>query len=236
MKNSDKQIGNTEPYCPYCLEQLAKMPSRKSRCPNCNNYYYIRTRPADNRKILVTEAQAIQVEELWAIKNGTYDQLMAERRAFTDEKSRLTKKYKTEPSENDVKWSLLNKQLMETAKERNWGLYRNTRFDMAEILRKEGKLESALSTYLEICYLDINGPRNLGGFRNNQIPSFSPDEAFLAPGIIKRALSIMKKLNISEARTKAIFAEIASLNHDNLKLPVSPDEAWINLRKDLFSK
>jgi len=39
----------------------------------------------------------------------------------------------------------------------NWGLYRNIRFEMAELLKKEGKFKNALQTYLEVLYLDQNG-------------------------------------------------------------------------------
>jgi DNA-directed RNA polymerase subunit RPC12/RpoP len=231
------KIGNTEPICPYCEEQLSKMPSRKSKCPKCNNYFFVRTRPSDNKKVLVTKTQEAQLEEQWAKINGTYEQLMMERKVYADEKSRLTKKFNQEPSDNDIQWSLLKKQYMEYAQAGNWAGYRNVKLETAEFLRKEGKLKIALSTYLEICYIDLNGPRNVSVSPydvGDKGPNFDPSMSFLAPGLVGGIAKLIKKLSLDEARTTEIFYRIASANHFSLKLPVTPDEAWKILRAELF--
>ena len=46
-------------------------------------------------------------------------------------------------NQKDKKWQLYNKELLAYAQKTNWGLYRNTRFDMAEFLRKENKFSNA---------------------------------------------------------------------------------------------
>ena len=43
-----------------------------------------------------------------------------------------------------------------------WGLYRNTRLNMGDILRKGANWQAALVTYLEVAYLDLNEPNNIG--------------------------------------------------------------------------
>ncbi|MCJ7770200.1 minor capsid protein [Candidatus Bathyarchaeota archaeon] len=62
-------IGNTEPLCPYCNYRLDKMPLKKKQCPNCKNFIRSRTRPLDNKKVLIKEEQVDELERQWAIKN-----------------------------------------------------------------------------------------------------------------------------------------------------------------------
>ena len=63
-------IGNTEPVCPYCNYKFDKMPLKKKQCPNCKNFIRSRTRPLDNKKILIREGQIDELEMQWAFKNG----------------------------------------------------------------------------------------------------------------------------------------------------------------------
>ena len=139
--------------------------------------------------------------------------------------------------ENDIKWGLLNKHLLEYSENNDWGLYRNTRFEMAEILRKEMKLRGALKTYLEVCYFDLNGPMNRGGTDDPEIlkefPVFDPKSAFIAPGIIDRVKIISKKLRMNLNQIKEIFISHNEKLWRNLKLPISPEKAWKDLELEI---
>jgi hypothetical protein len=64
-------IGNTEPICPYCNYRFDKMPQRKKKCPNCNNFFYSQARPLDNRKVLIREDQ---LREMGAQRMAKYEQ------------------------------------------------------------------------------------------------------------------------------------------------------------------
>lgn len=68
-------IGNVEPICPYCNYRFDKMPQSKKKCPNCNNFVRSRTRPLDNKKVLIKESQIEEIEAQWAIKNGQPDSI-----------------------------------------------------------------------------------------------------------------------------------------------------------------
>jgi len=143
-----------------------------------------------------------------------------------------------EPSDNDVRWGLLNKQIIENAKNGDWGLYRNTRFQMAEILRGEMKFKDALRTYLEVCYLDLNGVRNVDRMNDSEIlkefPPFDPKEsAFLAPGVIDLIKRIVLKLNLGKKEIKRIFVEHNSRSEKFLRLPLSVEKAWQSLEKEI---
>lgn len=140
---------------------------------------------------------------------------------------------------NDSTWRTLNARLIEHARRGDWGLYRSARFEMAEILRKEMKFDQALRTYLEVCYLDLNGPNNTGGINNRELlkefPPFDPEKtAFLAPGVINVVKRMMKKSELSEDMVMSIFIEHNSRVERSLKLPLSPDECWSPLKKELW--
>lgn len=233
------QIGVSGPNCPYCSGLLERKPTKKKKCPHCGKFIYVRTRPQDHVKVLVTDQQVELIEEQWSMINGTHEEYLAGKQKIEVERSRLAQQFGQAPSENDVKWSLLGKEMIEHALNGNWGHYRNTRFQMAEVLRKESKLKQALSMYFGVCYLDLNGPRNASGIKDpdllRKFPPFSPKEGFLAPGIISRMTRIIEKLNLDQENVLTVFREAARHDHKGLKLPVHPEEAWQSLRRVLFA-
>lgn len=138
---------------------------------------------------------------------------------------------------SDKQWKEFNQQLIEHAQNVHWGLYRNTRFDMAEFLKKENKLENALETYLEVCYLDLNGPSNLEAQASPEIlkefPPFDLSLAFIAPGVVKRIKTIIKKLGLDNEKVKTIFLTHNERVGKSLGLPETPEACWQKLKKEL---
>ena len=92
--------------------------------------------------------------------------------------------------------------------------------------------------YCWVCYLDLNGPRNTSGVKDQELlrefPPFSPKEAFLAPGIISRMARIIEKLNLDQEKVSLIFQEITVRDYKGLKLPMQPEDAWKSVRRELF--
>ena len=58
-----KSVMNTN--CPYCSTPLDPVPGRKKKCPHCGKFIFVRTRPSDRQRVLVTEEGAEQIEEEW---------------------------------------------------------------------------------------------------------------------------------------------------------------------------
>ncbi len=226
-ENQFKKLGEVD-KCPYCKKKLEKIPQRKKKCEFCGNFMYSRTRPLDNKKVLLTEDQAKEIEIEWQIVNGTRDEIIKGEKEFKNSKEILRKRFGKEPSENDVKWAILNNKLLEHITKRELGLYRNIKLDMAEFLRKENNLKDSLLTYLEICYLDLNGPSNSG--------YFSLDLAFLAHGIIERIQGLIKSLKLNERETEKLFFQRCKLIENNMKLPLDTKKGWLELREELFIK
>jgi DNA-directed RNA polymerase subunit RPC12/RpoP len=61
------QIGCIEDKCPTCGGSLAKRPTRKTKCANCGELIVVRTRPIDNKRVLVTQEEARQIEDEWSM-------------------------------------------------------------------------------------------------------------------------------------------------------------------------
>ena len=241
LKAASKETSNSQvegSFCPYCFQKLEKIPLKKTACPHCSRFILVRTRPKDRKRVLVTEEQAKQIEEEWSIASGTHDHYLAQKAEYEKEKESLRKQFGKEPSENDIQWRLCNKYLLEHARNNDWGLYRNTRLQMGDILKKELKLKEALITYLEVCYLDLNGPNNRGCLEDPELlkeyPPFDPSmgDAFLAPGVIEYIAKLHNKLNLKD-EVRKLFIENNNRIQQSLKLPLSVGDAWVKLESAL---
>lgn len=219
--------------CPYCKSKLGKFPSRKTRCTNCNEQIYVRTRPSDRVKILVTKQQAEKIEKQW---NEYYEKKQLDEidlSVFEKEREQLRSDfYGQEPSEYDIRWRLLAKESLEHAKNNNWGLYTNTQLKKAVLLKVEKKYLDALDFYLEICYLDLNGPNNGGQIGTEYLP-FDPRDGngFLAPGIIEEVKQIISKLSLKQSAVETRFLKRSQIIFKSMKLPIDPEECWINIKQ-----
>ncbi len=234
-----EMIGNLESVCPHCEAHLDKRPSRKKKCPHCDEYIYVRTRPADQKKVLVTEEQRDAIDVQWMKVHGTYEIHKEEQREFEQARAMLRERFGQEPIDGDVRWYLLNTALMKHSGQRNWGLYRNTRLNMADHLRKEGKEKLALETYLDVAYIDVNGPQNCGGISSPELlkefPMFDPSDSIGVSTVVHYIKRLSEKLGIDRTELKELYSTIASRGHKNLKLPVHPKKGWKELERELQS-
>jgi hypothetical protein len=57
-----------KPKCPYCQNALKKIPGAKTKCSQCGQFMYVRTRPEDGARVVVTEAEAHRINEAWESK------------------------------------------------------------------------------------------------------------------------------------------------------------------------
>lgn len=237
MSRNIEPIGLVDAVCPYCSQTLDKKPGRKKKCPHCGEFIFVRTRPSDQKQVLVTQAQADQIEEQWSIVNGTHDYYLAQKQRYLDEKAKLTERFREEASDRDVKWRLFNQDLIRNASQQDWGFFRNTKMQMADLLRKENRLKGALSFYLEVCYIDLNGPNNRGGVTDiallKEFPPWTPDTGDLAPGIIDRIIKLSQKAQIDEQAIAELFLKQARLLDSSLGLPVGAERAWETLKNEL---
>jgi hypothetical protein len=191
--------------------------------------------------VLLTEEQAKLVETEWS--SFSHPQIRPNLNVEEMEKIRpkLAQRFGRAPSDGDVAWAYLNKMAGDAAKKRQWGLYRNTRLSMGAALEQEGKLSRSFCFYLEACYLDLNGPQNVGeivsfgkhSFFPNE-PNFKASAVVLSPSVIDKLLEIINRLRLGEDQVRLEFMKTAERDYQNLKLPVSPDKAWETLSASLY--
>jgi hypothetical protein len=115
-------------------------------------------------------------------------------------------------------------------------MFRNTRLRMAQLMQEEGKYKRALEFYLEVCYIDLNGPQNHEGFTPELLkdyPNFDPKESFLASGVLYETSSLIKELSLTESEAKTMFFEHNGRAVSGFRLPVSLDQAWTKLGPEL---
>jgi len=235
---SGTYIGCTEPVCPHCLQRLEKMPARKKKCPSCGEFIYVRTRPADRAKVLVTEVQAAAIEQQWVDRHT--EQESARLRSlpgYERARTQLLQSLGREPSEHEVVLELAIGELAVHRAQQNWGLYRCTKQQIAEELRTLGRTEASLAAYLEVCYLDLNDPENLGGMVDPSMlaecPPFRPDDDGLAFGIVLEVEEMRQHLGLTIDQLRGTFLSTATKTHGSLRLPVSPEAAWRRLKREL---
>ncbi|RPA35540.1 hypothetical protein [Shewanella frigidimarina] len=231
------KVGNTEPNCPYCDHVLEKMPGRKKKCPECSQFICVRTCPHELVKILIREDQIETIEENWAIVNGTHEQFLAEKQNKESIRSKLISQGNASPTELDVQWIQLESSLPVLASDFKWGVYRNARLGMGDILKKRGYISEALNTYLEVCFIDLNGPNNCGTKDPELLkmcPPFDPKSAFLAPGVLGYVYKLANKLELQSNDIESRFIERANNVGRDLGLPISPSEAWQKLSSEQF--
>ncbi len=230
-----EDIGSTEKDCPYCGVTLENFPGRKTKCKVCENYIYVRTRPSDEQRILVKESELERVEELWAIKNGTHEDFLNKRKKYDDEKAFLRIKLNREPTDVDIQLSLLQKELPVHSENGDWGLYRNSKMSIAKLFFKAEKYEAALKEYLEVQFIDLNGPNNairISGVPSKACPSFTPDSAFIAPGIVREIERTLNKLNRDVTSIEDEFMSYGETLKREFHLPLSAKAAWKKLKRD----
>ncbi|MDQ0896290.1 MULTISPECIES: hypothetical protein [unclassified Paenibacillus] len=139
------------------------------------------------------------------------------------------------PTSNDPKWGELNQRTMKYATEMKWGLYRNVRLDMANILLDEHRLADGLRMLLYVCYIDLNGPRNSSPNLVGLSPMFTPDNFLLAPGVLGMVEDTLWELKFDLEQAKKIFIEHNSTLRNSL-MPLSPQDAWVQLEKELVDR
>jgi hypothetical protein len=155
-----KKIGEID-KCPYCKNKLDKIPTRKFKCIFCGEYIYIRTRPFDRKKVLVTEVQIEEIEKQWniytdekKIEERNID--LMKRPKYIYAKKELTSKFGKEPDMIDVIWEVYNIESTEFISKKQWSNLEQKSFRMGYLLHKYKDLENAFNFYLEGYYLAIN--------------------------------------------------------------------------------
>lgn len=125
--------------------------------------------------------------------------------------------------EADLKWAKHNKDALSYANQGYWGLARNEYLCMAEQLNQEGRVKSALNTYLYVCVLDLSGASNSAAPQlRREFPIFDLRNSSLAPVVVCNVSGIISAHKIPLSLVKQMFMKRAI----NSYFPVPAERAW----------
>lgn len=210
--------------CPECGGVLVKISKEKMACQNCHCVI---------RKQIGTPEKTSFVKEKDFLKYWTYEDARSGCKIFVDVDSKefittykeLKKSFKKEPEKLDVYWHILQNRSFKEYEQKNFGLYCNSMFEMAEIQRKQGNLLDALITLLYVCYLDINGPMNGA--------PFSLSTAFIAPAIVDRIVKIIEFGELTETELEMLFMYSVQ-SFAQIPALLTADESWQKIKSHII--
>jgi hypothetical protein len=132
--------------CPYCKQNLSKRPKRKTKCPHCGEYVFVRTSPSGNgSKVLVTDDEAEQIDLEWQRIHSRkkWMQSLAQYGIsdadFDRHKKSLGERFRQEPRDSDVVWSLFHEALDASMKSGDLRELKMLYFEMALFAYEEGR-------------------------------------------------------------------------------------------------
>ncbi len=103
--------------CPYCRQALSKIPDKKTKCRHCGEFMFVRTRPEDGARVVATKAEADRIDSDWEIVTSAREpdfKYIASETEIEQVREKLKQSFLgngyTEPSDDDVKWAVLNKK------------------------------------------------------------------------------------------------------------------------------
>lgn len=133
-------LGELADICPACRAALFKRPQRKTRCRACGANILLKMRPQDRARVLVTEADALEIEQQWLIVHGLSGR----------------------PEHNVERKAELRRSLDVAMRQSNWGIYYGHLIELGQIHEREGDAKGALELLGGALFLGAAGASNPG--------------------------------------------------------------------------
>lgn len=230
--------------CPYCNTKLTKLPQTKKKCEFCKESISVRTRPLDKKKILLREDQIkeFEIEKENYYRNKSANKIIANfKERYPSEFSVFNNNVDNPEiitSERDTVFKIIDREGNDHYNNLEMGLYRNSILIKGDFLFENQDYFAALQHYLLVCFIDLNGPKNVG---TNQISpqlfkeyaGFDPTNDVntrFAPGVIAYIKNIANKLSLSIDDIQNIYrgAQFLILNRD---FPLDYLEKWNDIKE-----
>ncbi len=234
------------PVCPSCRAPLNGTPHNGEHCPKCGSRYYLRRKPNSPIVYLLSHAQAAAFDANAArlappaASQSRPPQPVARPPAappgrLDGDRRRFNWVWTHGTAEGQ--WRQLKRNLTLHGRDGNWLLYRNARFEMAEVRRNQDRLRDALEIYLEVWYLDLNGPHDCWGIsgvrRLYEDAPFQPADGMTTPLVARWAIRLAERLFLDSTQVERLFMEIATRLYQAMNLPRTPRDAWLIARRDV---
>lgn len=140
---------------------------------------------------------------------------------------------------NDRQLNRLLAQARHHLRKGNWLHYRDLRLSMADLQRRRGHLLDALTLYLDVWYIDLNGPRDSlgpeqGAMLGTEDPEFDPRRAAPRSPARRAVRKLMHALDLQPRHVHTLFLDAAGPTYHTLNLPLTPSEAWARIGPELL--
>ncbi len=140
------------------------------------------------------------------------------------------------------RWTALSDELEAHARLGNWRSYRDTRLRMAHFLQQKGHPAQALELFLDVWYLDLNGPRDVHSATRrgrsasllNEDPLFEPGRAPVPAGLKREVRRLVTSLSLRVETVQTIFLHVTGVTHRTHAPPLLPTQAWLIVGPELI--
>jgi|GEM_PF-1697945 len=129
--------------------------------------------------------------------------------------ARKPKSKKTKvPTDRDKIWQKYGEKCKKHIQDKNYGYYRNCRYDMAKFVKEEGKYINAVSLFTEVCFWDLTECGNNFDYKlfvEITLPTLFPYKSSimtLAPAVIREIEDCRKKLEFTDEQLRAEMLRI----------------------------
>jgi hypothetical protein len=149
----------THQACPYCNINIDWVINKKERCRACNNLIYVKTRPENNSRLLLTAEDALLIDQQWKDIEVIHGMtLFAKQLGVSGEelenKVRELRELSGLPvTARGAVWSILNAKMVKLLKQNDWGNLSGVYFDQSIFLQKCG--EDCLTALRKSLYLNL---------------------------------------------------------------------------------
>lgn len=141
---------------------------------------------------------------------------------------RLENPFRTEEKGLIEKWARLREKAEKRAEEQKWGLHSNARLEVADFLKQEGRTHRALSVYLEVAMLDVNGPMNHGVFE-------AEHDWGVPPAVSHYILECAGKIGLGMEDLKQEYQTVAREKWKS-GFGLTREQTWKKIKKGLTEK
>lgn len=229
-KEEIMMLGSRKAICPYCNNPLPKFPAQKTKCKNCNNYFYKRSRLRDGKEIIVTEEERdfidIEIKKYNSLNPFAYQYFIDETIRKYEIRDELIEKGIDNPSELEILEIYLMEKVKINIKNNYIGLAFTNFLELGKYQLKNKLFDKAFLNFCIALYLVVNGPNN-----SNIGSRFTLQQGIVPGGLVDLLLRSSKDIYQSNNEIKEKFIEINKETWKKFKPPLTPEEVWEKVKE-----
>ncbi|MCC7409833.1 MAG: hypothetical protein IT442_17335 [Phycisphaeraceae bacterium] len=173
---------------------------------------------------MVTEDEALRLDEAWSISRGYHDRWLQERLVYEAEAARQAEQLGRQPSDTEINRSLLSRHASEALAEMQLGIYTSWLYKLAELEKRDEKFDRAIDLSLRVCFLDANGPVNGPDFEGRVFDSKTALRRPLAAACIVAESAI--RLGLNQQSIEQRYMRVAGSVREEFKTPRTVKGVW----------